>query len=75
MCNLPGNLEVVAPWTSPNGQLSFPAITVKSFNSQVAEQANAKLSANRSQVSYMRQEHNLAFVTYFLYKKNQQLRW
>jgi hypothetical protein len=71
MDKLPGS-TVIMKACELNG-LKFPEITVESFNSQVAEQCNAKLLSIRTQCAYMRQENYMSFVRYFLYKKNRQI--
>ena len=73
MDNMPRDSVVVGEWASEDGKLSFPAVTIAKFNTQVAEQCNAKLLSIRSQVAYMKQENYMSFVKYFLFKKNKQI--
>jgi hypothetical protein len=64
---------MVEAWQSADGLLKFPAVTIKTLNSQAAEQCNAKLKAVRTQCAYMNQDNYMMFIKYFLMKKNEQL--
>jgi len=63
-------MELVPAWSNPNTGTSFSAVTIRTFNSQAAEQCNGKLKSIRTQVAYMRQDNYLKYVRYFLHKKN-----
>lgn len=69
---------VVVPEQVVDGVI-FPRIMIKSsdkrhsLNTQVAEPANSKIAAIRTQVYHMHQENALKFMKYFLLKKNDQI--
>eukprot|EP00798_Chlamydomonas_sp_ICE-L_P025275 gene25275-10928_t len=68
--NMEQDMELVPAWSNPNTGTSFSAVTIRTFNSQAAEQCNGKLKSIRTQVAYMRQDNYLKYVRYFLHKKN-----
>ena len=64
--------EIVVPsWEG--GGMRMPQVTLGKFNSQVAEQCNAKLDQIATQVAYMSQSNFMAVVKYYLLRLNQRM--
>eukprot|EP00955_Chlamydomonas_euryale_P070907 360887-Chlamydomonas_euryale.AAC.2 len=63
-------LDEVLVTAADIGGSHFQVITPANFNTQVAEQCNAKLNKIRTQLAYMRQEQYMKFARYYLYQHN-----
>ena len=64
--------EVVVPRWAADG-IVMPEITLGKFNSQAAEQCNAKLDQISTQVAYMSQANFMAVVKYYLFRCNKMI--
>jgi len=64
--------EVVVPRWAADG-IVMPEITLGKFNSQAAEQCNAKLDQISTQVAYMSQANFMAVVKYYLFRFNKMI--
>lgn len=58
----------------PGDEIIIPGVSLDAFNSQVAEQCNAKLDRICSQVAFMRQDNYMKHVRYYLFRCNQELK-
>ncbi|KAG1666639.1 hypothetical protein FOA52_005849 [Chlamydomonas sp. UWO 241] len=65
--------ELLPEWTSPDGKLHMPAVTVGKLNSQAAEQFNSRLRRIRTQAAYMRQSNFMKYARFVFYCLNQDM--
>jgi hypothetical protein len=75
---MPNTQEVLVPELTFNDQVNnrvfkAPEVTAQGMNSQVAEQANAKLRLIGSQTAYMGPDNFMKTVKYFLHRCNQRI--
>lgn len=56
------------------GRGATPSVTVRSLNSQAAEQRNSLLERVRTQIAYMSHDNVVLYLNYFLGARNDMLR-